>query len=265
MKKSYYFILPALLLSLILVISCTKKEEEVDLDTNTSNNSTNSSIILPARDIYTVIQSVYFDNSKISLSGNNIVITSNGEPNHNSPYFGTGDARYEAFNGTGTFKKNPNEISTNSFTFTIPRYPEIASTHSATSLGVMGFAINGVPLFNQYAGPNEQELTSEINSFDQYEGHPTGSDIYHYHVEPVYLTQTYATDSSIVGFLLDGFPVYGPMENGAIVTNNDLDDYHGHVHATTEFPDSIYHYHITSEAPYINGDGYYGTKGTSTN
>jgi hypothetical protein len=64
--------------------------------------------------------------------------------------------------------------------------------------------------------------------------------------------------------LLDGFPVYGPMENGAAVNNADLDVYHGHSHATAEYPDGIYHYHITSTDPYINGDGFYGTAGTVT-
>ena len=65
-----------------------------------------------------------------------------------------------------------------------------------------------------------------------------------------------------LGFLNDGFPVYGPEENGAEVKNSELDDYHGHSHTTLEFPDGIYHYHITGESPYINGDGFFGEKGT---
>ena len=66
------------------------------------------------------------------------------------------------------------------------------------------------------------------------------------------------------GFLLDGFPLYGPVENGEAVTNNDLDQYHGHSHATNEYPDGIYHYHCTDDAPWINGYGYFGTPGTFT-
>ena len=54
------------------------------------------------------------------------------------------------------------------------------------------------------------------------------------------------------------------MEDGNLVTNDDLDAYHGHSHATANYPDGIYHYHITSEDPYINGDGFYGTSGTVT-
>jgi hypothetical protein len=69
---------------------------------------------------------------------------------------------------------------------------------------------------------------------------------------------------TFLGFLLDGFPVYGPIENQVKITNDDLDDYHGHQHATTDYPNGIYHYHITDNDPYINGNGFYGTPGTYT-
>lgn len=65
-----------------------------------------------------------------------------------------------------------------------------------------------------------------------------------------------------MGFLLDGFPVYGPEENGKAIISSDLDAYHGHTHATADYPAGIYHYHFTADAPYLNGSGYYGTSGT---
>jgi hypothetical protein len=130
-------------------------------------------------------------------------------------------------------------------------------------LGVIGVALNGVALFNQYAGPNNQVLTNEINSFDQYYGHPQATGQYHYHVEPLYLTTVKSTKSGLMGFLLDGFPVYGPKEeNGTIVTSSSLDAYHGHTHVTVDYPKGIYHYHFTDDAPYLNGSGYYSTAGT---
>ena len=129
-------------------------------------------------------------------------------------------------------------------------------------MGAMGVSLNGVPFFNQYAA-GRAALTSEINSFDQYGGHPAMSGDYHYHLEPTYLTTNKGKDV-LLGFLLDGFPVYGPQENGKTITNADLDNYHGHTHATTDYPSGIYHYHITSADPYINGDGFYGTPGTVT-
>ncbi|MFN8357059.1 MAG: YHYH protein [Spirosomataceae bacterium] len=198
---------------------------------------------------------------QISLDGNYVVIKSDGIPDHKSPYFGKTDARYEAYNGTNTkFQINPNSIQTQSLTFRIPLNPTKAASSSATPLGPIGVALNGVPFFNQYAGPN-QPLTNEINSFDQYGGHPQQTGQYHYHVEPLYLTKTKGT-SVLLGFLLDGFPVYGPTENGKLVANSDLDAYHGHFHATEDYPNGIYHYHITAQDPYINGSGFYGTAGT---
>jgi hypothetical protein len=129
-------------------------------------------------------------------------------------------------------------------------------------LGPIGIAVNGVALFNQYAA-GRQPLMGEINSFDQYNGHPQNTGQYHYHVEPLYLTTTNG-NSSLIGFLLDGYPVYGPFENGKRITNADLDELHGHTGVTADYPNGIYHYHITSEDPYINGAGFYGQPGTVT-
>jgi hypothetical protein len=138
----------------------------------------------------------------------------------------------------------------------------VAGTHAATPLGAIGIAVNGVPMFNQYAAGGAP-LTGEINSFDQYNGHPQQTGVYHYHMEPTYLTANKGKDA-LMGFLLDGFPVYGPMENGTTVTNASLDAYHGHTGATADYPNGIYHYHITATDPYINGSGFYGTAGTVT-
>ena len=48
------------------------------------------------------------------------------------------------------------------------------------------------------------------------------------------------------------------------LTSSDLDAYHGHFGVTADYPNGIYHYHITADAPYLNGDGFYGTAGTVT-
>jgi hypothetical protein len=205
--------------------------------------------------------------SDIYLEGDFVVIKVNSIPDHPSPYYKDTEwsDKFEDYNGSNSaFKLNPNRIAETSYTYKIPLNPsELSSGNQATNLGTIGVAINGVSLFNQYAGPNEQELTSEINSFDQYGGHPTGQSVYHYHVEPLYLTANKGKEA-LMGFLLDGFPVYGPEEDGAVVSNSDLDAFHGHSHATTDFPDGIYHYHFSDNAPYLNGDGFKGTPGTAT-
>jgi len=199
----------------------------------------------------------------IYVDGNFVVLKSNGIPNHKSPYFGASDNRHEAYNGTNTsFAINPNSIKEQSLTFKIPLSPVEASSKTSTSLGPMGISVNGVPLYNQYAGPN-QPLAGEINSFDQYNGHPQQTGQYHYHVEPLYITST-VSKSALIGFLLDGFPVYGPLENGVTLTSAGLDTNHGHTAVTAEYPNGIYHYHITADSPYINGGKFFGTSGTVT-
>ncbi len=201
----------------------------------------------------------------IYINGDYVYIKTNGRPDHKSPYYQNttwSSTLYEAYNGTNPdWNKNPNKISEFTYTFKIPKSPKVASTHQATPLGAIGVSLNGVPFYNQYAGPNNQALTNEINSFDQYSGHPQQQGAYHYHLEPTYLTSTQGK-SALLGFLLDGFPVYGPMENGTTVSNADLDEFHGHTGVTSDYPNGIYHYHTTAAAPYINGNGYYGTPGT---
>lgn len=220
--------------------------------------------------IATEVPAVYkkiYGATDIYVEGNYVIIKSNGRPDHKSPYYqGTQwDATLkESYNGTNAnFQLNPNRIATQNFTFKIPLKPTVSASHSATPLGPIGVSLNGVPFYNQYAGPN-LPLTNEINSFDQYYGHPQATGQYHYHAEPFYLTATKGKDT-ILGFLLDGFPVYGPIENGTLVVNTSLDAYHGHTHATIDFPNGIYHYHITSTDPYINGSGFYGSAGTVSN
>ena len=203
----------------------------------------------------------YSSDVQVSVDGDVVVLTATGVPNHKSPYFASSDARYEAYNGTNrSFAKAPGSIDATRYVMRIPMRPARAATSAATPLGPIGLALNGVPFFNQYNGQN-RPLTAEIDSFDQYNGHPTPTNAYHYHVEPLYLTRTIGGDQ-LLGFLLDGFPVYGPVEGGRRVTNADLDQLHGHLGKTSDYPDGIYHYHITDADPYLNGAGFYGSAGT---
>ena len=248
MRSFSLLLIPAL--PLLSLLACTKAD-----DTAPATAPTTVDTQVP--EVYRKI----YGASSITLDGDYVVIKAKNLPDHKSPYY-TG-ASYEAYNGTNAkFKQNPNTIREQSFTYRIPLRPQEATRKSATPLGSIGVSLNGVAFFNQYAGP-AQPLTNEIDSFDQYNGHPRATGIYHYHVEPTYLTVTKGRDV-LLGFLLDGFPVYGPVENGAAVTNAALDAYHGHTHATADYPAGTYHYHITNADPYLNGDGFFGTPGTIT-
>jgi hypothetical protein len=193
----------------------------------------------------------------VTLEGQTVVITTTDVPDHPSPYFGVGNANYVA-PGPGVVL-NPNRISAQSITFRIPVSPATATTPGDTPLGAMGVATNGVALFNQYAA-GRTPLTTEVVSFDQYNGHPTGSNEYHYHFEPLWLTA--GGKSALIGVLLDGFPVYGPQDSDGS-TPSDLDSCNGHTRTTADFPNGVYHYHTTTAVPYIAGC-FHGTPGTAT-
>lgn len=250
--KKYSLLLATSCVAILFVSFSCKKD---------SNGDTNSNNTQTVPDVYKKI----YGATSITSDGTYIIIKTTGIPDHKSIYYPTTNSLYENFSGTTalgyTFRKNPNTIASQSITYKIPLNPKEATIHAATALGAIGVAINGVSFFNQYAGPN-QPLTNEITSFDQWWGHPQQSGHYHYHLEPIYLTTVKTTKSSLLGFLLDGFPVYGPIENGVEVSN--LDAYHGHIGVTADYPNGIYHYHITNSDPYINGSGYYGTPGTVT-
>ena len=247
---------------LFIAVESCKKSSSTNTDTNTTVTNPLSTPTLGAGvpDVYKKI----YNAKDIYVDGSFLVIKVTSLPDHKSPYYkGTQWASnyYEAYNGTNTlWNQNPNTIAEKDVTFRIPLNPTVATTHSATPLGAMGVSINGIPIFNQYAAGGSP-LTGEVNSFDQYNGHPQQQGMYHYHAEPYYLTTTKGK-TALLGFLLDGFPVYGPTENGKTITNTDLDAYHGHTSVTAEYPNGIYHYHTTIADPYINGNGFYGTPGT---
>ena len=183
---------------------------------------------------------------RVSTDGTTVTLATTDVPDHNSPYFGVGNARYET--PQAGMAVNPNLIAAQNITFRVPASPA-RGTASDTPLGPIGIASNGVVLFNQYAA-GRTPLTSEIFSFDRYNGHPSPSNQYHYHVEPLWLTA--AGKAVFIGVLLDGFPVYGPQEaNGSAPTG--LDGCNGHTAATADYPNGIYHYHVTSAPPYISG------------
>lgn len=253
--------------TLILTLSASSAGT-IDIASATATVTDNDEEETPDLPDISVLADKFYHTSAVTFTFDDewVTITAKDLPDHKSMYYDEANDLYEAYDepDNADFKKNPNTIGEQNLVYKIPRYPAEASTHEATPMGAMGVTINSVSIFNQEAAPGD-DILEELNTFDQYEGHPAGTE-YHYHIEPVWLTQHRddADNEAFIGLLLDGFPVYGTHEDGVQITNDDLDDYHGHFGVTDDFPDGIYHYHITDDLPWINGDGFYGTAGTVT-
>ena len=163
--KSIYF-LPLIL----LFFACSDSDDSQ----NNNENETPTDVTIPL----SIYQKIYKTTNDIYIDGGYVYISTNGVPDHKSPYFlGTEweNEQYAGYDGSNpfvtNFNLNPNRISALSLTFKIPISPRKGNGNNPTRMGEIGVSLNGVPFYNQYAGMN-QPLTREVNSFDQYNGHP---------------------------------------------------------------------------------------------
>ena len=119
----------------------------------------------------------------------------------------------------GPWAGNPNTPTNQNWVFKITKNPIVASSPTATPLGVIGVLINGVPVFNPLDAMSYNNLNIwhrnamywEAPSFDSCKGHVAPGGVYHPHQFPPCVSATDALHhSAIIGFAFDGFPVYGP-------------------------------------------------------
>jgi len=148
--------------------------------------------------------------------------------------------------------------------------PVYADEVTLTSLSTIGVMISGVPLFNDYEDMNREFVALDDNLsldgaffVDACNGHPLASgNSYHYHGVPYCITDDVdvaGQHSTLIGVLLDGFPIYGPQDtDGVTISSADLDECSGHVGATPEFPEGIYHYHLTEDMNPYSIDCFHG-------
>jgi len=170
-----------------------------------------------------------------------IALVSDDQPDHGSNYFADTNVCHVDYQPAAN---NPNMIGIKSMKMTVAITPTVGGR--TMGLGTIGFAVNGVALFNNMAARGD-DIYLESKSFDQCQGHPTGSSAYHYHSEPYSITYD---DASFVGVLMDGFPVYGRRDaDGSMPV---LDIFGGHTSATPDSTTPVYHHHVnlqTSTTP----------------
>jgi YHYH protein len=267
--------------TLVLVISACGN----DVTASTSNQSSDTASTDASSPVDTtdgVKAAQWGDNVTIAVNDETFQFESNGIPNHEI------DDQYLVPQGDFTPPVDESEVTAtdaaDSVTETpldvsIPLSPEYTETVTETNLGMIGVVISGAQQFNDYEDQTRTFIAVDDNfsvggvSFvDACNGHPLAANVgggnYHYHGVPYCITDAIdAGDehSHILGFLLDGFPVYGPQDdNGVAVDRADLDECNGEFGPTPEFPDGIYHYHIMEDQSPYTPDCYHGVVDTST-
>ncbi len=238
-----------------LVISSCNDDEDDNSETNDS--------------LHEAFAEFDSENFNIFLDGDEVVLESNGLPNHSSPYWSNTTAR-SAIDPMG------NELSTpaasenhplfteptatsyesmapgniddfnGSYTLRVPVSPSKASASSATGLGAIGMATSGSMIYNDQEGPNVP-LDNAVPSLDYTAAH-TGPQSYHYHLEPKAWSDD---DDKLIGIIADGFFLYGRKCSSIGTYPDDLDESGGHTSSTQHNADGEYHYHIQNDA-YLN-------------
>ena len=184
------------------------------------------------------------DNVTVMLDGDNVVIESNGYPDHTSPYWSPGSPLYEA---DPTVRLVPGFIDNfqGSYSLTVPANPVRASGSTATGLGAIGIARSGANIYNDQEGPG-RPIDEALPGLDRSGAH-TGPQSYHYHLEPKAWSDD---DSNLIGVMADGFFLYGRRDPDGSYPS-DLDASGGHTGPTPHNAAGEYHYHIQN-ALYLN-------------
>lgn len=204
--------------------------------------------IKPGKDCYSAIHPAFdefnSDNVTIYLDGDDVVIETNGLPDHTSPYWSDTHPLHIDPVCTTANQMAPGDIDqfNGSFTLSVPIEPQLASSPSSTGLGPIGISRSGSVIYNDEEGPNVP-LDNAVGSLDCSGAH-TGPQSYHYHLEPVAWSED---DQNLIGIMSDGFFLYGRKCQSTGTYPTDLDDSGGHTSRTQHCSEEHYHYHIENE------------------
>jgi hypothetical protein len=185
----------------------------------------------------------------ITVEGDQRIFTGNDLPDHP-----TGNFPVSPSDDAYAVDRNPNSIREQTVSFSVPANPTPAAQPNCVG-GEVGIMLSGVVIFNAFDAEGRDAVAHEVQ--DSCGGHPQMSGFYHYHSLSDCIEDTSTSGhSSLVGYAFDGYGIYGYYgEDGGEVTNEDLDECHGHTHEIEWDGQMVemYHYHATHEFPYTVG------------
>ncbi|MEC8051316.1 MAG: YHYH protein [Myxococcota bacterium] len=209
---------------------------------------------------------------EVSCDDENLMVSANGLPHYSF------------------VQTTPNALRSQNFNWVVPRFPELAmATSTIPLLGTVAFSVNGVPIY----GPNEAQFPDPFGDpvyndlLDECLGHTGGQGDYHYHAMFVRCLSAIGLEgvedrsvpSPILGYALDGFPIYGPLgcvddactsvvefKSGWVQTGDPTTyAWDNHAYQPSDAgdvldacngrigPDGTYRYHATATFPYVLG------------
>jgi len=228
MRKLSFKLMSMLLIATITILGCSSNSDDTDGGETTGT-------------LHEAFADFDVTETDIYLDGTTVVIETTGNPNHTTPYWGTGHALYVA--PTVATALTPSLITgyDGSATLRVSTDPSLASSSTATSLGAIGISISGATIFNDQEGNGD--LSSAVVSLDYSGGH-IGPAEYHYHLEPKAWSDD---DEDLIGIISDGFFIYGRKCNSTGTYPTDLDTSGGHTSTTQHTTSAEYHYHIIND------------------
>ena len=202
---------------------------------------------------------------KLTYASSSVVMEPDGIPNHpRDAYYAVPKSQDVVVPDATTAVVVKDPTKAQNYKFTIPITPKFSATVTKTSLGSIGVMISGAVLYNPYEGDNKTPAMA--NNFtitdsngitasfvDKCAGHPIPNQgAYHYHGLSSCVTakvDSIGKPSHVIGFALDGFPIYGDRDiKGKQLLAKNLDACNGIFSPTPEFPKGIYHYVLLGTA-----------------
>lgn len=298
MKKPFIY-----LVLLFCILSCSNDDSEQSTENDTDETGVDITSVVQEYFSTTNGVSVVVSDDVITIT------SSTGLPDHKTPYYDVYDKEHELYEDFPTYSvtdaiydnfyfepiasrifnedateityaaNDNDEIAQVVYVMEIPTHPVEADVKEDTELSAIGMVLNGVPFFNDLNRDSDLLGAADVSTLDAAGGHPGANLDYHYHLganpgiytdeDPEVAYGTVIDEDNLVGFMRDGFPLYGLLDQDGTYPD-DLDEYGGHVGVTEEFPDGIYHYHASAEDFLDSGwhvlksGAYYGTPGSFT-
>ena len=187
-------------------------------------------------------------NTQVNDSSSTTTIVSN-----NLPYEPSGIFPIQTTDPAYQYDTNPNSITSQSISLTLPSNPQVAASPTCVPMGMIGFAVNGVAIYNALDEAGDDAVAHETQ--DSCDAHPQKIGQYHYHGPSPCMPNV--NTSNLIGYALDGFGIYGEKDltSGKTLHDTDLDVCHGTT-STINWRGSqvsMYHYVLTEEYPYTLG------------